>query len=137
MMQQRASAIAATGMQGWIEGPWRNAPPFSEPSRAVEPGVLDIYAQMLYQTGAERYTRAVTAIAESPDLTASVARVGVPSLVLIGGEDDRTLPRFGWDLAERLPNGRGVELPNVGHTLPMEAPARVAEELITFVAAIS
>jgi pimeloyl-ACP methyl ester carboxylesterase len=137
MMQQRASTIAAGGMRGWIEGPWRKAPPLSAASRAAEPGLVDTYAQMLYQTGAERYARAVTAIVESPDLTGFVGRIELPVLVLIGGDDDRTLPRFGWDLAERLPNGRGVELPNIGHTLPMEAPERVAEELITFVRANS
>jgi pimeloyl-ACP methyl ester carboxylesterase len=137
MMQERASAIAVSGMRGWIEGPWRKAPPFSEASVAAEPGLLDTYAQMLYQTGAERYARAVAAIIESPDLTGSVGRIELPSLVLIGGHDDRTLPSFGWQLAELLPNGRGVELPNVGHTLPMEAPQRVAEELITFVRANS
>jgi 3-oxoadipate enol-lactonase len=137
MMQERASAIAASGMRGWIEGPWRKAPPFSEASRAAEPGLVDTYAQMLYQTGAERYARAVTAIVESPDLTGFVGRIELPALVLIGGDDDRTLPRFGRELAERLPNGRAVELPNVGHTLPMEAPGQVAEELIRFVGANS
>jgi pimeloyl-ACP methyl ester carboxylesterase len=135
MMQDRAAVIAANGMRAWIEGPWRNAPPFSETSRAAEPELMEIYAQMLYQTGAERYTRAVTAIVDSPDLTGSLGRIDLPVLVLIGGDDDRTLPRFGWELAERLPNGDGVELPKIGHTLPMEAPERVAEELIAFVTA--
>lgn len=133
MMAERAAAITATGMQSWIDGPWRKAPPLSKASRAAEPGIVDIYAQMLHQTGPERYIRAVTAIANSPDLSDVVHLIEVPALVLIGGDDDRTLPRYGWDLAERLPSARGVELPNVGHTLPMEAPQRVAEEIIAFV----
>lgn len=133
LMQERASAIAATGIDGWVTGPWRKAPPFSEASRAAHPAMVDEYSEMLYETGAERYLRAVDAIAESPDLTARLPEVTHPTLVLIGGDDDRTLPEYGWKLAEALPNGRGVELPHVGHTLSFEAPERVSEELVAFV----
>jgi pimeloyl-ACP methyl ester carboxylesterase len=133
LMQERAKAIEETGLHGFVTGPWRKAPPFSAASRAAYPTMVDGYAEMLYETGAERYIRAVAAIAESPDLTGRLSEITLPSLVLIGGEDDRTLPEFGRELASKLPNGKAVELPAVGHTLSLEAPERVAEEIGSFV----
>ena len=132
MMKERARAIVETGVDGWVKGPWRAAPPFSKTTQANRPEIIDEYSRMLYLTGGERYLRAVTAIAESPDLTGSLGRIGVPVLVLIGGEDDRTTPEMGWALARGLPNARGVEIPDVGHTLSYEAPDRVAAEIVQF-----
>jgi pimeloyl-ACP methyl ester carboxylesterase len=136
LMQERASAIVAGGIDAWVKGPWRQAPPFSAASRERLPSVLDEYATMLYLTGAERYLRCAEAIAQSPDLSEELGGIELPALVLIGGADDRTLPERGWDLAERLPYGRGIELPRIGHTLPMEAPERVAGEITDFVGSL-
>jgi pimeloyl-ACP methyl ester carboxylesterase len=133
VMLERARAIEETGVDGWVRGPWRAAPPFSNRTQAERPELIDEYSKMLYLTGAERYVRAVTAIADSPDLSGSIGAIGVPALVLIGGEDDRTTPEVGWQLAGALPNGRGVELADVGHTLSYEAPRQVAEEITAFV----
>jgi len=134
VMQERARSIAETGVDGWVKGPWRAAPPFSRRTQAERPEIIDEYSTMLYQTGAERYIRAVDAIAASPDFSDRLSEITVPVLVLIGGEDDRTTPEVGWALANGLPAGRGVELPEVGHTLSYEAPERVAEEIERFVA---
>ncbi len=87
---------------------------------------------MLYLTGAERYVRAVRAIAESPDLSSSLGAISQPALVLIGAEDDRTTPEAVGTLVRGLADGRGVEVPDVGHTLSYEAPERVTEEIVAF-----
>jgi len=133
MMQERSRAIVESGIDGWIKGPWRAAPPFSKATQTNYPDMIDKYSEMLYLTGADRYLRAVTAIAESPDLTEHLGGIAVPTLVLIGGEDDRTTPEAGWDLVAGLPSARGVEVADVGHTLSYEAPERVVGELVQFV----
>ncbi len=133
LMRERSKAIEESGIDGWVTGPWRQAPPVSVTSRRANPGLVDEYATMLYQTGAQRYIRCVDGIAESPDLTSRLGEIRAPALVMIGGDDDRTLPEFGWVLANGLPAGRGVELPRVGHTLHMESPDRVAAEIGAFV----
>jgi pimeloyl-ACP methyl ester carboxylesterase len=133
VMLERARAIEETGIDGWVRGPWRAAPPFSKRTQHERPELVDEYSKMLYLTGPERYLRAVTAIDESPDLSPFLSAVTVPALVLIGGEDDRTTPEVGWTLADGLPNGRGVELPDVGHTLSYEAPAKVSDEIVRLV----
>lgn len=133
MMLERARSIEEDGIGGWITGPWRARPPFSRRTQRERPEIIDEYAKMLYLTGPERYVKAVRAIAESPDLSPSLGDITVPALVLIGAEDDRTTPEVGWQLARQLADGRGVELPEVGHTLSYEAPERVAEEIARFV----
>jgi pimeloyl-ACP methyl ester carboxylesterase len=58
--------------------------------------------------------------------------IKVPTLVIGGGrdlEDFRTIARI---LADRIAGARLVELPEVGHLSPLEAPARVTQLLRTF-----
>lgn len=137
MMRERARAIEDEGFDQWVNGPWRSAPPMSSRSREANPGLVDEYSTMLYVTGAEKYIRCVEGIAGSPDLTARLGEITVPVLVMIGGEDDRTLPEYGRALAKGLPESRTVELPGVGHTLQMESPDRVASEMAAFVAELA
>lgn len=137
LMQARADSILQGGVTGWVAGPWRAAPPFSKATMAARPEIIDEYAEMLHLTGAERYVRAVTAIAESPDLRGELGSISVPSLIVIGSDDDRTTPQAGWELVARLPDARGVELADVGHTVSFEAPERLAQELVIFVGRVA
>jgi len=58
-------------------------------------------------------------------------------LVLIGGSDDRTLPEHGRALAHEIPGACVVELPDVGHTIPLEAPAETARAVETLVPGVA
>jgi pimeloyl-ACP methyl ester carboxylesterase len=60
------------------------------------------------------------------DLRAGLATVDVPAVVLTGECDGLVPPRLGRAVAEAMPRARFEELPDVGHMLPIEAPARVA-----------
>ena len=53
-------------------------------------------------------------------------------LVVVGGLDDRTLPEHGRELAASLPNARLLELPDVGHSIPLEAPQATADAIAEF-----
>ena len=53
-------------------------------------------------------------------------------LVVIGGLDDRTLPEHGRELAARSRTRALVELPDAGHSIPLEAPEETAEAIATF-----
>jgi pimeloyl-ACP methyl ester carboxylesterase len=81
---------------------------------------------MLLANDDGNYIRTCVAIATSEDLTDQLGDVMQPALVILGGDDDRTLPEHGRELARRLGRGALVELPGVGHTLPLEAPAEIA-----------
>lgn len=61
------------------------------------------------------------------DLSTAVARLDVPTLVLVGGADRLTPPWHAHRLAAALPCCLGlVEVPGVGHMTPLQAPDAVA-----------
>ncbi|MCQ9131556.1 alpha/beta fold hydrolase [Streptomyces hilarionis] len=71
------------------------------------------------------------------DLEQGVARLGVPTAVLVGAADRMTPPVHAHRIAAALPHSLGVtELPGVGHMTPVEAPeavtARIRELVTTY-----
>ncbi|MBC7921045.1 MAG: alpha/beta hydrolase [Ferruginibacter sp.] len=67
------------------------------------------------------------------DIAARVAQINVPTLVMVG-EGDPVLPRAVQqrEVVDRLPNARLIVVPETGHLLPLESPARVAELIRDF-----
>ncbi|MDG2305609.1 MAG: alpha/beta hydrolase [Candidatus Binatia bacterium] len=65
-----------------------------------------------------------------------VGRVPVPTLVVRGGESTILSADDHAAFVERLPQGRGVEIPEVTHSLHVERPGDVAAEIAAFVAAL-
>ena len=53
--------------------------------------------------------------------------------VLHGSEDVVVLPENGRMLAARLPNAEYLELPGVGHNLPLEIPEEIAQRVDSWV----
>jgi len=71
------------------------------------------------------------------DITASVAAIDVPVIVL-SGEDDRVDPPdvLRRELLPRIPQARLHVLPGVGHLLPVEAPHDIADQVRLFARAV-
>ena len=72
----------------------------------------------------ERFTR-------QPDLASQVARLETPALIIYGEADPRPR-RPSLELAELLPHGRFVELPEAGHDLWVQQPDALREALRGF-----
>ena len=125
-MLASAERIEAMGMEAWVEEFWSKNPPFSDVSLQRAPEILDEYRSLLVRNDAADYVRQCRAIAGAESLGDRLGQLTQPALVLVGGSDDRTLPEHGRQLASRLANARVVELADVGHTLPLEAPDEVA-----------
>ena len=64
------------------------------------------------------------------DGPASAAKVKVPATLILGERDMMTPARGGKALAELIPHARTVVLPRAGHTLMVERPDEVLDELI-------
>jgi pimeloyl-ACP methyl ester carboxylesterase len=64
---------------------------------------------------------------ELPGIVARLGDVQVRAVVVVGGADRVVRPQSQRDLAARLPKGELVELPGVGHLVPREAPAELAD----------
>ncbi|HKV89808.1 MAG TPA: alpha/beta fold hydrolase [Thermoplasmata archaeon] len=65
---------------------------------------------------------ALKAIADRPDLTPVLAKIGVPTLVVWGAADALIPPERTQTLVPAIPGARGVEIPKAGHLSPLEAP---------------
>jgi pimeloyl-ACP methyl ester carboxylesterase len=130
-MLASAAAVEELGLAGWVDERWSQNPPFSAASVARDPAALAFYRELLLANDAGDYARTCRAIAAAEDLTARVGEIGVPSVVVVGEEDDRTLPEHGRELARLLPRARLVALPGVGHTIPLEAPAAVVDAVLS------
>jgi non-heme chloroperoxidase len=63
------------------------------------------------------------------DLLEGLARVGVPTTVLVGTRDLLTPPRLATQLVDAVPGAKLVTLHGKGHMLPFEAPDEVAEAI--------
>ncbi len=131
-MLASAERIENLGFAAWVEEYWSKNPPFSAESLDRDPGILDEYRGLLLGNDPGDYVRQCRAIAGAENLADRLGDINQPALVLIGGSDDRTLPEHGRQLAERLGDARVVELPAVGHTLPLEAPEAVAAAVSAF-----
>ena len=121
-MLASAERIEGMGMTTWVAEYWSKNPPFSDASLERDPAILDTYRDLLLQNDPADYVRQCRAIASAESLADRLGSITQPALVVVGGSDDRTLPEHGRRLAGDLANGRAVELPGVGHTVPLEAP---------------
>lgn len=131
-MLKAAKLVGDVGLPTWVDEYWSKNPPFSAASLEREPGLLDEYRAMLLLNDPEDYVRQCLAIAGAEDLSDRLGDVRQPALVIVGGDDDRTLPEQGRALAARLARGRALEIPAVGHTLPLEASDEVVGAIRAF-----
>lgn len=136
-MLAAAERIESIGMERWVNQFWAKNPPFSGASLERDPAILDEYRGLLLQNDALDYVRQCRAIAAAESLSARLGEVTQPTLVLIGDSDDRTIPEHARELARDIPGAQVVELQDVGHTLPLEAPAETAQALRSFVEKVS
>jgi pimeloyl-ACP methyl ester carboxylesterase len=131
-MRAAAELIEEVGLEEWVDAHWSRNTPFAAESLERSPELLARYRAMLLANDPRDYVRTCLGIAGGEDLDGRLADISAPALVIVGGADDRTLPEHGRALAHRLGHGTLVELPGVGHTLPLEAADEVAEAVRSF-----
>lgn len=91
-----------------------------------------VVADSLLGTAAAR--QAWPMMSSQEDITAAMADIDVP-VIVISGEHDRVDPpdALRRELLSRIAQAQLLELANVGHLLPLEAPVRVADIIKAFV----
>jgi pimeloyl-ACP methyl ester carboxylesterase len=111
---------------------------FHDPSYPAD----DAYVQRRYESSiapgawealaAARFRRPGLAPPPLPSSARPYDRIAVPTLV-VEGECDKLLPR-GWaaEIADQIPGGRSVSVPNAGHCPQIEQPSVVNHVLVDF-----
>ncbi|MEV8592969.1 4-carboxymuconolactone decarboxylase [Streptomyces sp. NPDC052012] len=111
--------IARTAPDRWFTGGFA----------AAQPAITEWAVQMVRTTDPGCYIAACEALA-SFDVRAELGRVGVPTLVLVGSEDQVTGPAEARHLVAGIPDARLAVVPGASHLVPVEQPAAVTDLLV-------
>ncbi|GCB44733.1 beta-ketoadipate enol-lactone hydrolase [Streptomyces sp. NL15-2K] len=102
---------------------------FTSGFAAAQPAITEWAVQMVRTTDPGCYIAACEALA-SFDVRAELARVGAPTLVLVGSDDQVTGPAEARTLVAGIPDARLAVVPGASHLVPVEQPAAVTDLLV-------
>jgi len=110
-------------------------PRLVHPDRQADAGLEATVRGMMTETGPEAFVRQQRAIMTRPDARDGLARIQLPTLVLVGAEDVLTPPEQAREMAGLIPGASLVEVPRCGHLSTLEEPDAVTEALRGWLAA--
>ncbi|MEU6480009.1 alpha/beta fold hydrolase [Streptomyces sp. NPDC047017] len=111
--------IARTSPDRWFTGGFA----------AAQPAITDWAVQMVRTTDPGCYIAACEALAAF-DVRAELGRAVVPTLVLVGSEDQVTGPAEARTLVAGIRDARLAVVPGASHLVPVEQPAAVTDLLV-------
>jgi len=86
------------------------------------------------RAGPRRRAALLLGVIRRRDVTAELAAIRCPALVVVGEEDKTTPPHRAERIAAGIAGSRLVRLPRCGHSSALEAPAAVNRLLLEFLA---
>ncbi|MCF3960091.1 bifunctional 3-oxoadipate enol-lactonase/4-carboxymuconolactone decarboxylase PcaDC [Streptomyces fuscigenes] len=125
--RQRGVIVRANGLEPMA----RSAPErwFTAGFAAAQPAIVEWAVQMVRTTEPACYIAACEALAAF-DIRAELGRITVPTLVLVGAEDQVTGPAEARTLVAGIPDARLALVPGASHLAPVEQPAAVTDLLM-------
>lgn len=126
--RQRGVIVRTNG----LEPVARTAPErwFTPGFAAAQPAIVEWAVQMVRTTDPGCYIAACEALAAF-DIRTELGRIGVPTLVVVGAEDQVTGPGDARTLVAGIPDARLALVPGASHLAPVEQPAAVTDLLLT------
>lgn len=100
------------------------------------PQVVRDLRQIMQSTPALTIEHALAALRDRPDHTTHLPSIGIPTLILVGGQDVLTPPECSKKMHDLIPRSRLHEIPDAGHMTPMEQPGIVIEQMKSFLAGL-
>lgn len=129
-MRQRAEVARQEGM-GALLDPTLTRWFVTQSLRSPTPEVRRV-AEMLAATDAEAHAATWEAMSQW-SMVDRLARVRVPTLIVVGDHDVSTPPAVAQIMADAIPDNRLLVVPGVGHALPQEAPEVWTQAVLHFV----
>ena len=102
------------------------------PSRRDDPALRDINVRMGLTVGVEGFARQTEAVIGRPDSRPDLARISVPTLVLVGDSDPLTPRKRSEEMAAGIPSSELVVVPTCGHGSTLEQPEAVNRALLAW-----
>jgi len=103
---------------------------------AGKPELAEALRRVMERTDPEGIAAALRGMAERPDVTARLAEIACPTLVIVGREDAISTPQEMAAIARAIPGARLVEIAGAGHMSPMEKPEEVNAAMLEFLAGL-
>jgi 3-oxoadipate enol-lactonase len=108
----------------------------AEATRRERPQLLDDMRAVMMSASPHGIAAAALGMAERPDMTAALAQIRCPALVIVGEGDAVSPPAEMRGIAEAIPVATFVEIPAAGHMSPLENPAAVNAAILDFLATL-
>jgi pimeloyl-ACP methyl ester carboxylesterase len=105
-----------------------------ETSRRERPEVVRQVTETILAQDPKGIAAAQRGMAERPDSTAALAAIDVPTLVIVGAEDELSGPPEARTIAAAVRDARLVQVPGAGHLVNLERPDPVNDALLDFLA---
>jgi pimeloyl-ACP methyl ester carboxylesterase len=99
------------------------------PSNVDDIGLKAIHMEMARATGAEAYIRQQEAIISRPDSRPDLAKIKVPTLVIVGDSDKITPPEVANEMVHGIGGAWLVPIETAGHLTLLEQPEQVNRAL--------
>lgn len=98
--------------------------------------ILGQVRQLMESERVESLTAGLKAIAERPDSMPLLAKIRVPTLIVVGEDDKATPVDSARKMHESIPGSRLVIIPEAGHMTPVEQPDQFNKALREFLAKV-
>jgi pimeloyl-ACP methyl ester carboxylesterase len=125
-LQEAIPAIEGGGLETYLAAAF---PSYVAPKRAHDPELWNTFAAMGRQLGPAVAVRQMRALLAYPGFRGDLGRIGCPTAVIGGREDQRTPPATHEELAARIPGARLHVITRTGHFTPLEEPQAVTDAL--------
>lgn len=121
--KERRQALVKLARTGKFKGVTpRLLPLLIHPSRLAEDAVAGEVMRMAERVGQQAFCRQQQAILTRPDSRGDLPRVQVPTLVIVGREDQLTPVDRAEEMADLIPEARLAIVEECGHLSPLERP---------------
>lgn len=95
------------------------------PDHVDVPSIGGVVLAMTERVGRDAFCRQQSAILSRPDSRPDLASIIVPTLVIVGADDNQTPPDRSQEIAAGIAGARLQELAHCGHLAPLEQPSKV------------
>ena len=101
-------------------------------SQVTQPHLVEQVREMMTRAPVGGVVGALRAMKERSDATPLLPSISVPTLVVVGQEDEMTPPATAKAMAGAIPAAATIVIPGAGHLSPVEAPTAVSRVLAEF-----
>lgn len=128
-MAGRTAAVAQANVEGIEAVSAALLPKWIHKDRLLDEDLTTRVTKMATDTGVDAFARQQTAIATRIDSRPTLKTITVPTLVLVGREDEVTPVSDAEEIASGIPGSRFAIIEKSGHLTTMERPEEVTAEL--------